>query len=603
MDLREKTAAIATALNIALTVVKFLLYGMTGSLAILAEAWHSFADIGTSGVTFLAVRRTIRSEPKGGEAAPSDDAAESSASEEEDAAWQGEGESGARSRTLPSPEQLAATLIGLVILVAGLSVAYKVVSYEPSEIAKPLVAGIIFLVFAMGSYFVHRLEVDVGRQTGSSGLVADGMHARADMIASLLTGASLILYHIGLNVDRLIAGLIGILVLSVAIETLVNLIVGYVRGDKKYVRHYRSHEFVTELLSLRWLGSASTGLADQIGMGPRLRSAGPRIRRWVGRLAVLAVLLVWGRTCFFSVGIAEEGILERFGRPIRKQIEPGLHRKWPWPIDRVQRVETSTVQVSLIGNETDPSAFALIWTREHGTEVPFLAGDANLFYPYLVVHWRIRSAYDALYRQQDAGTLLDAVCHRVVTELSARREFYDLACTYRRQFAEDVRLAAQEQLDALSSGLEIISINLSDIHPPVFIADAFEEVVVARYQETQQMVNRAQGYQNERVPTAAGQGLRKKAEADAYQSQQVGRAQGRAKAFQRRVDALAAGREITFDRLHFETIRRSLADVGKVLIDDDVGKPDVWMGLPGPLRANVSPEQAEKLNILKEQMD
>jgi len=43
------------------------------------------------------------------------------------------------------------------------------------------------------------------------GLMADGMHSKADMIASLLTGLSLLLYTVGVNIDRLVALLIGLL--------------------------------------------------------------------------------------------------------------------------------------------------------------------------------------------------------------------------------------------------------------------------------------------------------------------------------------------------------------------------------------------------------
>ena len=56
MTTREKTAGISTGLNLGLTTAKFILYYFTGSMAILAEAWHSFSDIGTSLLVYLAVR-------------------------------------------------------------------------------------------------------------------------------------------------------------------------------------------------------------------------------------------------------------------------------------------------------------------------------------------------------------------------------------------------------------------------------------------------------------------------------------------------------------------------------------------------------------------
>ena len=170
MDIREKAASISTVLNVTLTVAKFVLYGATGSLAILAEAWHSFSDIATSALTYLAVRRTVRQE----RAQPAEETAPDSGGEQNthpgqtDAVVDENPESEAH-RPLPSAEQVASLIISTIILIAGLTVVSKVVWYEPVTISRPLLAGVLFLVFAVGSYLIHRLEIDVGHRTGSSG--------------------------------------------------------------------------------------------------------------------------------------------------------------------------------------------------------------------------------------------------------------------------------------------------------------------------------------------------------------------------------------------------------------------------------------------------
>jgi len=594
VDAREKAATVATALNICLTIVKFALYGMTGSLAILAEAWHSFSDIATSALTFAAVRRTVRKEHEGTNGPPSD--AGSPATSEAQAEPQA-------SRPFLSAEQTASLIIGVIIFIGGLNLVAKVAWYEAVPISRPLLAGILFLTFALGSYLVHRLEVDVGERTGSSGLIADGMHARADMMASLLTGVSLVVYHLGVNLDRLIAALIAILVLSVALETVVNLLVGYFRGETRYVPRYRSHEILAKGLDLGWLRENGDALARRVGFAGLTPALLGRVRRWGAVVVVVAVVVAYGRTCFFSVGLRQEGIVEHLGRPTRRAVPPGLHLKWPWPIDQVKLIDKTLVLASRIGNTTDPQAFALIWTREHGTEVPFLAGDKNLFYPYLVVHWRVKDAFDVIYRQQNAEGLLDAVTHQVVSELCARREFYDLASTYRKQLAIDVRDRAQSRLDELKAGLEILSVNMSDIHPPVSVADSFEEVVVALFQEKKQMENEAKGYEFQRKADAAGQAAKKKAEAEAYQLEEVRRATGQAKAFVLRSDALVTDRQITLDRLYYDHMLDALRDIPKVLIEPDVGTPDLWMGFKGPAGSPLTQDQADRLKDIQGQLE
>lgn len=614
VDTREKTASIAIGLNVLLTGLKFALYAVTGSLAILAEAWHSFSDIATSGMTWLAVRRTVVSEAE--VATPSDrsDASDASQADVSDTSSQprqdpasdvspgADASSMPRSTFRPSADQIAALVIGLVILLAGLGILRRVLWWEAVEISRPLVAGVLFFVFAVGSYLVHRLEIDVGERTGSSGLVADGNHAWADMIASLLTGVSLVLYHLGINLDRWIAAAIGVLVLSVALETLINLAVALLRRETRYVPRYRSHELLTSALSLSWL-SERVGEGGGLFASPAVKRIAVPVRRWTPAVVVLVAVVSYGRTCFFSVGLNQVGMVEHLGRTERTGLEPGLHVKWPWPIDRAVLVETSVVQAANVGNETHPSAFALIWTREHGTEVPFLAGDKNLFFPYVIVHWRVKDPLAAVYQQQEPHVLLDAVCHRMMTELCAGREFYQLASTYREQLAADLHRLAQQRLDELGSGLEILNVNLSDIHPPVRIADAFEEVVVARFQQQQQMVNEALGLRNEQLPDARGRAAMERADAAAYHLEQTHQAEGEAAAFKQRVEALNAGRAVTLKHLYLEAVAAALRGIEKVLIDEDIERPDLWMGAGRRANSAVSPQQKMLFKDIREQME
>lgn len=604
MDVRERAAAIATALNILLTILKFVLFGLTGSLAVLAEAWHSLSDIATSALTYLAVRRTGR-QPRLGGSEPIGQAALINPSHVSVAderlsevrrirlgPW-----------TLPTAEQAASLAIGVVILGGALNILARVVWYDSLPIGRPLLAGALFLLFAVGSHLVYQIEVDVGNKTGSPGLVVDGLHSRADMIASLLTGLSLVLYHMGLDLDRFIAALIGLLVLSIALEAGTTALLGIRRGKGTAPPRYQSHEILRKALSGEGFKRAAGRFLGPGVLPVEVAEGFRRIKRWGTAAFVIGLLVLWGRTCLFSVGLTQEAVVEHLGRPTRRAVPPGLHLKWPWPIDRVVLVDKTVFVAGRIGNESDPQAFALIWTREHGTEIPFLSGDNNFFFPYLVVQWRVKDSFDLTYRQKEPKELLDAICHRVVSELCAARGFYELASTHRQKLAEDTRVEAQTRLDDLHSGIEIVSVNLSDIHPPVFIADSFEEVVVARFQEQQRAINQAMGYKNERLPHAVGQAALAKARASAERAEHVGRADGRAGAFLLRSKGLSAARKIIMERMYFDWLVDCLRGAKKIVIEAGLGRPDLWLGLDGTQDTSLPPAQAEKLKKLREQME
>jgi membrane protease subunit HflC len=102
------------------------------------------------------------------------------------------------------------------------------------------------------------------------------------------------------------------------------------------------------------------------------------------------VLILWGRSAFYSVDQAEFALVTRFGEPIALHdgaTDAGLHVKAPWPIDAVQRLDRRVQSFDLPAIEVltrDPVAQTVDKT---------LALDAT-------VTWRIpdTAAADRFYR-------------------------------------------------------------------------------------------------------------------------------------------------------------------------------------------------------------
>lgn len=60
------------------------------------------------------------------------------------------------------------------------------------------------------------------------------------------------------------------------------------------------------------------------------------VRGLIGALVGALLLFVM---LTFQVRQNERVVLTRFGRPVRVLVEPGLYRKWPWPIETVNRFD------------------------------------------------------------------------------------------------------------------------------------------------------------------------------------------------------------------------------------------------------------------------
>ena len=562
VNTRSRTALVTLLLNTALTVLKFVAFAFTGSLAILAEAWHSFGDIATSATALLSVRQQARREIRDDEPP---DAAPATINI-------------FRRIWALQPEQKAAFIIGLFLAAIGIALLRKVATSEATEVARPLVAGIGFLVFSVASYAVSRFELGVGKAEGSPALVADGMHARADAVATLLTGGSLILYYFGINIDRLMAGVLGLVILSFAAETLVNLVIGAVRGEERYVMRHRTTDVIGAVLDPRLLGRAWGRLGGRLSRGGPLAQGMGRALGATPWVLGAVVVLLYGSTCLYSVAPQEQAVVERLGRVASTDAVagPGLHLKAPWPIDQVFRVESRRIRTLAAGNETRDATVPMIWTRQHGTDEVFVSGDNNFFYPYIAVHYRVSDVYAYRYAVAEPDRVLEDIALRVMTSLFAQHSFYEAALEERAELADEVHDMVQREADESSLGLEIVHVVVNDIHPPRDAARSFEGVVAAM-QDHQTLVNQALGYRTQKIPEARSTAVRRVAEAHAYVADNKIRSEGDATRFKLRRSAYARGRAVTRQRLYLDAMVSALKGRRKVLISPDAGQPDLWL--------------------------
>ena len=559
-DLKAKAAAAATVMNIILTSVKFLLYYFSGSMAILAEAWHSFSDIATSILVLIAVSKSSLTSP-------------------ETESGKGTDDSKGNPKNLSNRMEWITSLgIGLLLTIVAVSLIGKFIQSESKPIENSLLSGLLFLVFSLGSYFMYRFETRIGREENSLGLVSDGMHARADMTASLLTGFSLIVYSMGLNLDRWVAGLIALFILSFALETLANVAMVYFRRESDQLFRYRSFEIIAFLLSKDTLQKVSTlfkaSLEKKFGSTKHVRLTCKAILC----LPFVLMLIAYLSTAIFEVGIREQAIIERFGKPLslKEPVESGLHLKLPWPFDRIQKVKVTTIKELNIGNITDRQTSALIWTRKHGTEEPFLSGDNNFFYPYIVLHYRIKNIFNYLYENTDPETLMNEIAYRIVTIIFAKEEFYNIAATSRKGLEKEIYTRLQEEMDTLESGIELLAVSLKDIHPPISIADSFERVI-AGHQEKQRIINDALGYKNKALPESRGRAVKELEAAKSYIIEREKKAEGNATRFKLSLPKDNREKQITMSRIYLQTMQEILRENKIIVVEPGSGQPELWM--------------------------
>ena len=531
MNTTVKTAIITTSLNICLTVLKFVLFAITGSQAILAEAWHSFTDIATSAMVVFALFQPKKSADSKKQARVQD------------------------------REIIVSIIIGIILLLLSVTLIVQVIKGETATIENAVIAGIVFILFSFFSYVISIFETQMGHQEDSISLVADGNHARADMAASLITGLALLMYPMGINLDRIVAALIAGMILTYAIDTFVNV------SRKKQSKEQSFSIILT-------MGTALLKAWQYLENLPK-KSQAARLRNAITGILITGFILAYLASGIYRVDYREQACVEHLGERL-PTVGPGMHWGLPWPLGRVRIQNVTTIQELHIGNITINKTSPLLWTKKHGIEEPFISGDQNFVYPYVSIHYRIKDVQMYIYEHSQPVKLMEELSYQSLTRLLAIHTFDHITGSHRGSIVKNMQEMLKNQLDHFNTGIHVLSVHFKDVHPPISVADAFERVV-ASYQYKQNQVNRALGYENSVVPDARGEASKILSEAHTYQLERQQFARSSANQFLAIYPDTKEKKDIVKNQVYYKNMNECLINRPLIVIDAALDPPDYWM--------------------------
>src|SRR5579883_735085 len=256
--------------------------------------------------------------------------------------------------------------------------------------------------------------------------------------------------------------------------------------------------------------------------------------RWkaVGGMFAGIVILGWLGTCFAQVEHGEVGIVRRFGE-VTTNLPPGLHIRWPWPIEQVTRVRPDEIRTVEIGFRVVSNAqkgnrnAGNMWSSGHGdgiapvtAEAVMITGDGDLVEILATVRYRASDPRKFLFATTDPDGVVRSTAESVLRELVASHRFLELL-TVRRA---ELELAALDRLnfrlhevapDGL--GVTLDGFTLHDLHPPPEVVNSYHSVAKA-IQERDKVINEAtaDALRMRRRSEEEADRLLKRAQADAH---------------------------------------------------------------------------------------
>ncbi|MGI6696133.1 MAG: SPFH domain-containing protein [Christensenellales bacterium] len=212
---------------------------------------------------------------------------------------------------------------------------------------------------------------------------------------------------------------------------------------------------------------------------------------WMG-LLMLACLLV--SSAVYTVQPHERALLYRFGMLQKNQgSSPGIHLKYPWPIDELRIIDTQRVRSMSIGYTASESE-DFLWTSRHGGEEPaFLLGGGNeLAAINLRVHYHISHPDDFVHQFNSPEDMLAAKAYELLMSHTAGTDLNHLLSINRKDFSQQLHDRLTDYANLKRLGLAVDTVIVESLHPPVDVAHVYQDVINAGLRKTA-MVTQAQG--------------------------------------------------------------------------------------------------------------
>jgi membrane protease subunit HflK len=265
---------------------------------------------------------------------------------------------------------------------------------------------------------------------------------------------------------------------------------------------------------------------------------------------VLAVLLLvaWALTGLYRVDQAERGVVQRFGS-YTVTTAPGLHWRFPFPIETVDIVNVGAVE-----------------NYQFSTEM--LTADRKYVYIQMVVQFRRNDAVAYSFNVQDPESTLHDVSESALREVVGTSTLEALVTEQRSQIGQSTKDVLQQTLDLYGAGMTITSISLETLDYPQSVQAAVDDTQKAG-NDRDRYILEAETYANDIIPRARGNAARTLRDAEAYRDRVIAFSEGEASRFEALLGEYHKAPRVTRERLYLDAVEEVYSNANKVIIDTE----------------------------------
>ena len=216
------------------------------------------------------------------------------------------------------------------------------------------------------------------------------------------------------------------------------------------------------------------------------------IKQIIPYTVIAVAALFWISTGIVQVESYQEAVVYRLGILQSETLKPGIHLVFPAPFDKVEYYDTQKVNKVSIGyvakDDTDN-----LWTGTHGSsEHKLLLGGGNeLVSINLKIEYKIDDLHTYITTSTSPASILEAHAYDLITQRVIVTDLETLLAVDRGAFTSEFKNDLIENISKHNIGVEIVSVVMESIHPPLEIASIYQGVIGAEIQ-AEEIVRKAE---------------------------------------------------------------------------------------------------------------
>lgn len=278
------------------------------------------------------------------------------------------------------------------------------------------------------------------------------------------------------------------------------------------------------------------------------------------------LLLVAVFTSWYTVDESEQAVIITFGVANETIVEPGLHFKMPWPIQRAEILSKETYSLQF-GYSQDEDGEIVSFDKE----TKMITGDEYIVLTDLVVQWKITDPKKYLFNAEEPKEILHDATSASIRSIIGSSLIDDALTSGKAEIEADTRDLLASLIEKYDIGISVLAVKLQDVElPNEEVRAAFTNVTDAR-ETMNTKINEARKYENQKRNEALGEKAAINSRAEGQKVARVEQARGDVAVFDKLFTEYEANPEVTRQRLILETLETVLPNAKLYIMNDEGG--------------------------------